>query len=290
MAMPASADRTGSVRGILAMIIAMVSVPSVDGIAKYLSADYSPFFIGWARYAVAAIVVLPLSGFLHGKRLFPAEQLPSHILRTVFLVAAMTLYFLAIAHIPLATALCAYFVGPVLAVALSVTVLKERMTVAKGLSLVLGFIGTLVILRPGGDIEPGLLLAFASGICFAFYLIATRQAAQGSDPVKTLAFQCVIGALLLTPQAALSWSAPALDHFTLFAAMGVISAICHLLSIVAFRLADASTLSPLVYAELIGAAIVGYFAFGDVPDVVTLCGAAFIIAAGLVLLLRRTAS
>lgn len=290
MAMPASAETTGSVRGILAMIIAMVSVPTVDGIAKYLSADYSPFFIGWARYAVAGLAVLPLSALLHGRKMFPAEHLASHAARTIFLVAAMTLYFLAIARIPLATALCAYFVGPILAVALSVLVLKERMTPVKGASLALGFVGSLIILQPGSTIEPGILLALASGICFAFYLIATRRAAQRSDPVKTLAFQCFIGAVLLTPQAALSWSTPAVDHLLLFAGLGLISAVCHLLSIIAFRLADASTLAPLVYAELVGAAIVGYFAFGDVPDMVTLLGAAFIIAAGLILLLRRTAA
>ncbi|OCC03124.1 hypothetical protein BA190_20625 [Labrys sp. WJW] len=290
MAMPASAETTGSARGILAMIIAMVSVPTVDGIAKYLSADYSPFFIGWARYAVAGLAVLPLSAFLHGRKMFPSEHLASHAARTVFLVAAMTLYFLAIARIPLATALCAYFVGPILAVALSVVVLKERMTLVKGLSLASGFVGSIIILQPGGAVEPGILLALASGICFAFYLIATRRAAQQSDPVKTLAFQCLIGAALLTPQAVLSWTTPAGDHLLLFAGLGLISAVCHLLSIIAFRLADASTLAPLVYAELVGAAIVGYFAFGDVPDGVTLLGAAFIIAAGLILLLRRTAT
>jgi len=264
-------------------------VPTVDGIAKYLSADYSPFFIGWARYAVAGLAVLPLSACLHGRKMFPSEHLASHAARTVFLVAAMTLYFLAIARIPLATALCAYFVGPILAVALSVVVLKERMTLVKGLSLASGFVGSIIILQPGGAVEPGILLALASGICFAFYLIATRRAAQQSDPVKTLAFQCLIGAALLTPQAVLSWTTPASDHLLLFAGLGLISAVCHLLSIIAFRLADASTLAPLVYAELVGAAIVGYFAFGDVPDGVTLLGAAFIIAAGLILLLRRTA-
>ena len=67
----------------------------------------------------------------------------------------------------------------------------------------------MVILQPGGSMDPGIILALGSGICFAFYLIATRRAAQGSDPIKTLVFQCVIGAALLTPQAVMSWSTPA---------------------------------------------------------------------------------
>ncbi len=129
-----------------------------------------------------------------------------------------------------------------------------------------------------------ILLAFGAGISFAVYLVATRRASAESDPVKTLAFQCAVGALLLTPQALFSWSTPAWDDLVLFAAMGLCSAGSHLLSIAAFRLADASTLSPLVYIELLGTAIIGYAAFGEIPGLATVIGAAFIVAAGLVLL------
>jgi drug/metabolite transporter (DMT)-like permease len=198
----------------------------------------------------------------------------------------MTLYFLAIARIPLATAVSAYFVGPIVAVVLSVAVLKEELTVRKCLSLALGFAGSLVILKPGGTIEPGLLLAFGAGLFFALYMIATRQASRESDPLKTLAFQCAAGALLLTPQAIVYWSAPASGDLILFAGLGILSAVSHVLSIVAFRFADASTLAPLVYLELIGASAIGYLAFREVPGPSTLVGAALIVAAGL-LLIRR---
>jgi drug/metabolite transporter (DMT)-like permease len=92
---------------------------------------------------------------------------------------------------------------------------------------------------------------------------------------------------LMTPQAVISWSAPAWDDLLFFAGMGLFSAIGHLLSIIAFRLADASTLAPLVYIELIAAALIGYFVFGEIPGRLTIVGAGFIIAAGLVLLQRR---
>lgn len=193
----------------------------------------------------------------------------------------MTLYFLAVARIPLATAVSAYFVGPIVAVVLSVAVLKEKLTVRKVLSLALGFAGSLVILKPGGTVEPGLLMAFGAGLFFA-----TRQASKDSDPVKTLAFQCVVGALLLTPQATLSWSTPAPGDLIFFAGLGVFSAVGHILSIVAFRLSDASTLAPLVYVELIGTAAVGYLAFHEVPGPSTLIGAGLIAAAGLILVQR----
>jgi drug/metabolite transporter (DMT)-like permease len=269
------------------MTAAMLSIPFVDGLAKYLSVRYSPLFLSWARYVVACFIVLPFAATIYGPQLFPAERRASHIFRTVFLVTAMTLYFFSIARIPLATAVSTYFVGPIIAVVLSVIVLKERMTSRKVLSLILGFAGSIVILRPGGSMDPGILLALGAGIFFAFYLIATRQAAQESDPVKTLAFQCVVGTVLLTPQAIVSWSAPAWNDLLFFAGLGLFSAISHILSIVAFRLADASTLAPLVYVEMIGAALIGYLAFDEIPGAPAVVGAGFIIAAGLILLQRK---
>jgi drug/metabolite transporter (DMT)-like permease len=269
------------------MTVAMLSIPLVDGLAKYLSVGYSPLFLSWARYAVACLIVLPFAATIHGPRLFPAEQRASHVFRTVFLVTAMTLYFLSVARIPLTTAVSTYFAGPIIAVVLSVIVLKERMTSRKALSLILGFVGSIVILRPGGSMDPGILLALGAGVFFAFYLIVTRQAAQDSDPVKTLAFQCVVGVVLLTPQAIVSWSTPAWNDLLFFAGLGLFSAISHILSIVAFRLADASTLAPLVYIELIGAALIGFIAFGEIPGMPTVVGAGFIIGAGLIQLQRQ---
>ena len=287
MTSTALASTSHQAKGIALMTVTAFMIQIVDGLAKYLSADYSPLFIGWARYSVAFLILLPCAAALHGPRLFPSERFVSHVLRTIFLVTAMSLYFLAIAQIPLATAIGAFFIAPVVAVVLSILVLKERMTLRKGISLVLGFAGAMVILQPGHTIEPGILLALGAGFAFALYMIATRHAATHSDPVKTLAFQCAAGALLLTPQAVATWSTPAPSDLIFFAGLGALSLIGHLLSIVAFRLADTSTLAPLVYVELIGAALIGYLAFGDVPGMATIVGAVLIAAAGLILLQRR---
>ncbi len=272
------------------MTLAMLAIPLVDGLAKYLSGGYSPLFISWARYAAACLIVLPFAAAVHGTRLFPAERRASHMLRTVFLITSMTLYFLSIARIPLATAISTFFVGPIVAVVLSVLVLKEHMTARKALGLIFGFAGSIIMLRPGGSMDWGMLLALGSGIFFAFYLVTTRRAAEASDPLKTLAFQCVVGTLLLAPQAVASWSLPAWNDLLFFAGLGLFSAISHMLSIAAFRLAEASTLAPLVYLELIGAALIGYLAFGEVPGARTVVGAGFIVAAGLILLQRQVTS
>ena len=134
-----------------------------------------------------------------------------------------------------------------------------------------------------------MLLALGSGIVFAMYIIATRHASQASDPIRTLAFQCVMGTVLLSPQALRFWRAPEPGDALAFLGLGGISALSHMMSIAAFRFAGASTLSPLVYLELVGATIIGYLAFGDVPSWSTTVGAAFIVSAGLVLLRRERA-
>jgi drug/metabolite transporter (DMT)-like permease len=262
----------------------------VDGTAKYLSSSHSPLYISWARYAVACAIVLPLAIARHGRRFLPREQVGAHLLRTIFLVAAMTCYFLAIARIPLATAISAYFVGPIIAMILAVMFLGEALTFRKSVSLLLGFAGTLIILRPTGGIDPGLLLAIGSGGFFALYMIATRQASRESEPIKTLAFQCLVGAVLLTPQAIWAWSVPELAGLWVFLAMGFLSVGSHILSIIAFRYAEASTLAPLVYLELLGTATVGYVVFAELPDVYVWVGALAIVLGGALLVVQRSGS
>lgn len=288
MASAVSAMSSHPVKGFALMALAMLLIPVVDGIAKYLSAEYSPFFLSWARYAVASAIVLPAAAILRGRHCLPRERRKSHVARTVCLVAAMTLYFLSIARIPLAKAVSAYFVGPIIAVALSVIILKERLTRRKCISLVLGFAGAIIIQRPGTVIEPGILLALGAGLFFALYLVATRLASTASDPIETLAFQCVVGTILLTPQALLSWSTPTWEDLTFFLGLGGLSAASHGLAIAAFRYAEVSSLSPLVYLELIGAIFIGYFVFNEVPQRFTIVGAALIVFAGCLLLNGRT--
>jgi drug/metabolite transporter (DMT)-like permease len=275
-------------RGVWLMIAAMLAIPIVDGIAKHLTASYSPLFLNWVTHISATLIVLPIAAATHGRKLFPQRSRWLHLLRAALLVTAGTLFYQAIARIPLATAVSAYFVAPILAIPLSVLILKERMTLLKGVSLALGFIGSMVILRPGGALDVGLLFAFGSGVVFAFFMIVTRMIARDSDPLRMLAFQCAAGALLLTPQALVFWSPPQWSDAAFFAGLGVFAVASHLMSIAAYRIADASTLAPLVYIELIGATLIGYAVFGDVPDLPTMAGAACIVAAGLILL-RRSA-
>jgi|GEM_PF-5595764 len=142
----------------------------------------------------------------------------------------------------------------------------------------------MIVVRPGVSMEPGILLALGAGAAFAFYVIATRQASQSAEPLVTLNFQYVFGALLLTPVGLVYFSVPVLHVVLLVALMGAISLTGHLLSIIAFKYAQASTLAPLIYVELVGSVAVGYCFFGDFPSALTWIGIVIIVMSGLLLI------
>lgn len=277
-------------KGIALMVAAMLTVPIVDGIAKLLSADHSPLFISWARYASACLFAIPWAVAKFGWRDFlPREGLPAHALRTVFAAAAMTAFFSGLAFAPMADVTSAYFVGPIVAMVLAVLLLGERLTIRKVAAVALGFAGALVVVNPTGAINPGLLLGVLAGALFAAYLITSRMASRGSDPVKTLAFQCLFGAAIMLPQALWTWSTPASQALLVLLVMGAVSVTCHFLTIAAFRHAEASLLAPLSYLELVSAVAIGYLMFGDLPGLRVWLGAAAIVVGGLLLVQRRPA-
>ena len=268
------------------MIAAMLVIPIVDGLAKYLSDHYSPLFINWARYAASTALILPIAFARRRRRVLPTDGITLYATRTFCLVGAMTLYLFAISKVSLVIAASAYFIGPLVAVALSVIFLGERLTIAKILGMLIGLIGALIVLQPSGDFDAFTLLALSAGCLFAVYLVITRRTSAQSEPIRTLSFQCLFGTLLLTPLALFVVEIPASELVPLFVGLGLFSLLGHFLTIIAFQKAEASTLAPLVYVELIGAAAIGFLIFSDVATPSTIVGAVLIATAGLVVSIR----
>lgn len=273
--------------GIVLMAIAMLIIPTSDAIAKYLSGAHSPAFLSWVRYVAALSFILPVALIQLGRApertsASPGRYWLSQILRTAFLVTAMTLYFVAIARIPLADALGAYFIAPVAATLLAAIALRERLDRRKLIAVALGFVGAILVVRPGTETSADTLIALASGFCMACYLVLTRATAQDRPPVATLTIQLVLGILMLLPFAVLQWTPPTREGLLLILLMGLVSTLSNLMTISAFRLAQVQTLSPFVYLELIGATALGFALFGDLPSPMTWAGIAVIVAAGLI--------
>jgi drug/metabolite transporter (DMT)-like permease len=269
--------------GIGLMAAASLAVPFVDGIAKHLSAEHSPFLVAWSRYFGSALIVSVLFFGQGGHLRELRKGALANTVRTVFIVGAMTTFLFAIVEIPLATGLGGYFVGPIIASVLSVIFLRERLTPNRLIGGGLGVIGALLIIKPGVEVEFGSLLAVISGLLFGGYLIATRAAATTAPPLVALYFQVCVGTLLLTPFAIATWSWFSASELLLVAVMGLVSTACHFMVIAAFRHAEASVISPLAYLELISAFFIGYFAFSEIPGTVDVIGIFCILASGLVI-------
>jgi len=172
--------------GAALMAAAMLIIPCADAIGKYLSGQHAPLFLGWARYAAGAAFVIP-AFLLAGRGAGIARgQVPVQALRAAFLAGSLSLYYLAIARIPLADALGAYFVAPILATLLSAVFLGEALNPRRLLAVGIGFVGALLVARPGMTMDAGMAYALAAGGCMACYMVATRAVAQSGSPLATL--------------------------------------------------------------------------------------------------------
>lgn len=270
--------------GVALLLAAMTVVPFVDAVAKQLSDGQSPFFVSFSRYFAAGCVAVAIAALLRRPIAIPKDDWGGQIARTALLMGAMTLLITALSQIPMADALGAFFISPVVSTILAIVVLKERASIPRVAGAALGFGGAIMIVRPEGAMAPGALLALGAGVLFGCYLTATRRAAAAGCDLSTLAVQCLLGSAMLAPFA--FWrGAPSIDWMAAaqIAAMGALSATCHFLTIFAFRFADATTLSPFMYFNLLTAALVGYTLFEETPTFDTLLGMSVIAAGGVLI-------
>ena len=267
--------------GVLLMVCAMFLFPISDGVIKSLSAQYPVLLLNWFRFLLGALIFLPVVFVSQVNCRLSSTQLLNLSARAVLHVLAVSLYFLAIARVPLTDALGAYFIAPIIAAVLAAGFLKEKLTRYSVSGIVLGFFGALMVIQPSGSTDIGMIYALGSGVVFGFFLILTRMTAIDLSPYLALAFQCAVGAIILSPVAIIFWVPIDVRDIGIIIGISAIWVGGHLLIILAFRFANTGLLAPLVYLEIIGGAGVGYLLFDYVPDALTVVGIIVIAAAGL---------
>ncbi len=285
---PANPAETSPIKGILLYVPAMAIVPVMDGIAKHLSTEMSVMQVSWARYFAHFIILLPILLI----RYKPAQLLPDQpvlqLIRGGLLLISTVCFFWAISLMPLADALAIVFVSPLVVTALSPWLLSETVGIRRWSAVLVGFLGACIIIRPGPEMfSSGAPLAFAAGVLYALYLIATRRLAGSAPPLVTLFYTAVVGAVLLSLVVPFTWTTPNLEQIGFMAALGLIAAVGHLLVIKAFQMAPASLLAPYGYSEIVMATVVGYLVFGDFPDYWSWIGVAIVIASGVYVSFRE---
>lgn len=281
-----AADRPLAGIGLMALGVSVL--PLMDGIAKYLSADYAVTQVVWGRFVFHLLWLLPVLLL----RFRPRDLVPRHpgiqLLRGGFLLGATVCFFAAIKFMPIANALALLFISPMVCTALSPLVLKEPVGMARWAAVVTGFLGALIVVRPGfGVFQWASVLALGAGACHGCYLLATRRLSGSTNPAITLFYTAVVGAVGMTLLVPAVWTPPAASAWGLMMTMGVLAASGHFLIIKAFERAPAPVVAPVGYAEMVVASIVGYVAFGEFPDAWTWLGIAVIVASGIAISLRE---
>ena len=283
--------------GVGFMLLGMSIVPVMDAIAKVLGEDISPVQITWGRFVfqflfMGAAILLTLDASA-----LRSQRPLIHSVRGILLAVATTFFFFSLLYLPLATAISIFFVQPMILTLLSALVLGERIGWHRRIAVCTGFLGAVLIIRPGSDsFALASLLPLAAATFFASYVALTRSVANVDHPL-TMQFASAVGAAIIMSVALVVGetsgvpmfqpSMPNLSQFGLMAAIGLIAAVGHLLVVIAINRAPASLLAPFSYAEIISATILGYMVFNDWPDNYTWIGISVIVASGLYVWFRE---
>ena len=263
-------------------LLAWVMLPIMDGFAKYLSSDLPVLQITWARYFFTVAFTLPIMFFFFRKNLVWTDKPKLQLIRGLILLTANVCFFYSISIISLAKALTLAFIAPLIVTAFSPIFLGEKVGFRRWSAVIIGFIGSMVVIRPGFvEINLASLAALGTGVMYGFYLIITRKLSSSDNPLLTLLLTGVVGAVIISFVMPFVWIKPTLNQWSMMAAIGIFACVGHLFIILSLKYADASKLAPFSYFEIVTNIIIGYYFFSDFPDKWTFLGLFIIILSGI---------
>ena len=269
-------------------LLAWAILPFMDTIAKYLSADISFFQITWARYFFTVFFTLPFMFFFFRRNLKWTSQPKLQFFRGLTLFFANILFFYSISIISMAKALTLAFVAPLITTALSPIFLGEKVGLRRWSAVIIGFVGSLIVIRPGFiEFNLATVAALGTGFFYGIYLIITRKLHTADSPLLTLLLTGVVGAVIGTFLVPIVWVNPTFNQWSLLALMGIFACLGHFFLILSLKYADASKLAPLGYFEIVTNVFLGYYYFGDFPHYWTWVGLAIIICSGIYISIRE---
>jgi S-adenosylmethionine uptake transporter len=273
----------------LMMIVAMLMLPGIDAIAKWLAGSVSSGQVTWSRFFFQVIFMFPLLLKTRGPWLTPALAL--HAARGSLIAFATLLFFSGLAYLPLADAIAIFFIEPLLVTLLSALFFGEAIHWRRISAISIGFIGALIIIRPTfAEVGYAALYPVGAAFCFSFYIVLTRKLVRHEDPIRLQFFAGIFGCLVMSialaygtnvDVAILTVAWPGADHWLLLGGLGLIGTVCHLLVVYAYRLASIGILAPFQYVEIIGATALGLIIFDEFPDAVTWLGVSIIVGSGI---------
>jgi drug/metabolite transporter (DMT)-like permease len=280
-----------SLKGIGLTLIAMALLPYLDVCAKFLGQQNLPILqVVWARVFFGMVLSMPFAFLADGKKAFVPKPPIFQIMRGIILMTATFFFFTGLKFMPIADAMAIFYIEPMIVVILSVLLLGESIDAPRIVAVIIGFIGTLLIIRPGfAEVNAGVLFPLGAGVCFALYVIVTRKLAGTANAVTTTFQTSAIGAIIMTAVMPFLWVQPTLQQWGLMVLMAGFGVGGHYLVTKAYDYAEASLLAPFAYTEILMSIFAGWLFFSDLPDRWTVLGIAILIVCALYISLRERA-
>jgi drug/metabolite transporter (DMT)-like permease len=275
-------------RGIFYMIFMSGCIISMDASAKLLSSEMPLLMVVWGRYLFNFIFIALF--FFRGdpRDLVRTKRFNLQILRSFLGLSATFTFWGALLFLSLADCVAIVYISPLLVTALSVPLLGEKVGVHRWGAVIMGFIGVMIIIRPGlGIVHWAVILPLITALFWANYQITTRILSRTDSALTTLFYTAAGGLFFTTFAVWLVWVTPTVKQWFILAWLGLLGSMGHYLLIKAFELAPASMLAPFSYTSILWSILLGYVLFGDFPDEWTIAGVVIIISSGLYIIQRE---
>ena len=267
------------------IVLSCACFTTIDVTVKILSQRYPVPLVAWARWAVQTLIILALLGPKMRFGLVRTTRLTMQLVRGAVLAASSVCFFSALHFLPLAEATALNYTSPILVTLMSAWLLDERLTRPRWAFVAAGFVGMLLVVRPGSDmLTPAALFALGAAFLYATFQIMTRKLA-GENLIVLLMYPSLVGTGVLSLMAPFflddAWY-PVVDTVA-FVSIGVFGFAGHFLFIGAFQRASASAIAPFTYTQLVWSTLAGWLVFGTFPDRWALSGIVIIASSGVIL-------
>ncbi len=284
----AAEQRRASVRaGMGWMVMTTLLFVAQDVVTRVLAKSYPIIEVSWARFTVHALLATILVS-MRSPQLMVSRRLGMQLMRSTLLLCVALLVTLSLKLLPFVDVYAIVNVTPILVTALSVPMLNEKVGWRRGLGVLGGFAGALLIIGPASSVFHWVILVpLTSAVAHALYQITTRMLKSSDPPMTTFFYTGTVGAVVCTVALPFFWVTPDLVSAGLMLLLGSIGALSHFCMIRAYNAAPAATVAPLGYTTLVWATLCSIFAFGETPMLSTLAGAAIIVMSGLYILYRE---
>lgn len=276
---------------ILMMLVTFLIFSSVDTTVKFLVTGGIPAMqVAFTRYLSHFVIVLLVYFPSHGRRIFQSRIPKTQAIRAIALLGTTCFNFAALAYLPLTVTTAIFFATPFAVCLLSIPVLNEQVGMRRLSAVFVGFIGVVVITQAwNANFHWAIFLSFGSFLSASTYFVLTRKIAGIDNNPVTQIYASGLATIALAPVAFFVWTMPAaLFEWSLLFVIGILAAIAHSLLTLAHRFAQASTLAPIVYVQIIYVTIFSWVFFNTAPDFWTIIGTGIIVASGLYIWLRES--